>query len=318
MSSPGTAVDTLRAIAREATPARVFLTGAGTSYATHDLLRLRADHAAAKDALRAVVGPEHPALRAVADRHGLISLTTTAGSHREYLVRPDLGRRLSESSVRLLEQQGTRGADIQLILGDGLSPDALAERGPAVVDGVHSAAVARGWSLGVPIFVKHARVGILNDIGTITGCGLAILLIGERPGLQTPRSLSAYFAYAPRSGQTDADRNLVCNIHSDGLAIPDAVRRVIDLATAIRAAGISGIAVKESPEPPERRERLHDPERREAPDALQPADHADARPQRLRHLDASGEPEGPLRRPRILGGDREAVRRVQNGRSVPG
>ncbi|SHN47941.1 ethanolamine ammonia-lyase subunit EutC [Cryptosporangium aurantiacum] len=240
----------LRQHARTATPARLFLGGPGTSYPTDALLRLRLDHALAKDALRAEVGPEHPALRGIAAAHGLITVSSRATSHREYLLRPDLGRRLDDAGAATVARDAGQDTDLQLILGDGLSPEALTEHGPAVFAGLHAAATARGWSLGTPIYVHRARVGVLNDIGELTGCRVAVLLIGERPGLQTPRSLSAYMGFRPRHRHTNAERNLICNIQPDGVRVDAAVARIAGLLDDLVAAGSSGVAIKESVTPP--------------------------------------------------------------------
>jgi ethanolamine ammonia-lyase small subunit len=239
-------LELLRGHAREATSARVFLSGPDRSYSTQDLLRLRADHALARDALSAEIGPEHPAIREIAATYGLVGLESRAASHREYLLRPDLGRRLSAVSTDDLSEQGTQDADLQVILGDGLSPHALAAHAPAMVAGLHTAAAARNWTFGMPLFVRRARVGVLDAIGDITGCRVAVLLIGERPGLQTPRSLSAYLAYRPRGGHTDADRNLVCNIQRDGLCDAEALGRVVSLAATLASRRTSGVAIKEA------------------------------------------------------------------------
>jgi len=234
-----------RVSAAQATPARLFLGSAGTSYRTGDLLRLRVDHALAKDVLAAEVDADHPALREVAGRWGLIAVATHARSHREYLLRPDLGRRLDEDGIARIQQTATHGADLQVVLGDGLSPEALAVSGPAVAAGLRAEAVGLGWSFATPVFVRRARVGVLNDIGIHTACRVAVLLIGERPGLQTHRSLSAYLAFRPKAGDTDAERNLVCNIQPDGISVRAAVERITSLMADLVAAGTSGITVKE-------------------------------------------------------------------------
>ena len=75
---------------------------------------------------------------------------------------------------------------------------------------------------------------------------VVVLLIGERPGLATAESLSAYLAYCPRAGDTDARRNLISNIHSRGVTLPDATRRLIALISQLMTAGQSGVAIKES------------------------------------------------------------------------
>ncbi|MEW6271061.1 MAG: ethanolamine ammonia-lyase light chain EutC, partial [Thermodesulfobacteriota bacterium] len=116
---------------------------------------------------------------------------------------------------------------------------------PALLEPLARAAAARGWSFGRPFFVRYCRVGVLNDVGALLDPVVVVLLIGERPGLRTAESLSAYMALRPRPGHTDADRNLVCNIHERGVAPDAAVARIVALAERMRAAGASGVAVKE-------------------------------------------------------------------------
>ena len=122
---------------------------------------------------------------------------------------------------------------------------AVAAQAAAVLEGLADAAAARGWTFGQPFSVRHCRVGVLNDVGEMLAPQVVVLLIGERPGLRTADSLSAYLAYRPRAGHTDADRNLVCNIHGRGVSHASAVERVLALAEQFRAGGLSGVTVKE-------------------------------------------------------------------------
>ncbi len=142
------------------------------------------------------------------------------------------------------------GADLQVVIGDGLSPAAVAAHAPGLLGPLADAAAARGWSFGRPFLVRYCRVGVLNDLGTLLDPAVVVLLIGERPGLRSARSLSAYLAFRPRPTHTDADRNLVCGIQPEGVAPADAVRRIVALAERMRAAGRSGVSVKEEVPPP--------------------------------------------------------------------
>src|SRR5262249_16947989 len=73
--------------------------------------------------------------------------------------------------------------------------------------------------------VRHCRVGVLNDVGELLDPAVVVLLIGERPGLATAESLSAYMAYRPRPGHTDARRNLTSTAHAPGVRPAAAARR---------------------------------------------------------------------------------------------
>jgi ethanolamine ammonia-lyase small subunit len=237
-------ISKLAARVRVATPARVFTGRAGTSYRTSAALQLRADHAAAQDAVHEELDVGDDSLRALGGPLPVTPVTTLAGSKAEYLRRPDLGRRLSEEARAKLADLPS-GADLQLVLGDGLSVRALREQAPALVSLLTAGAAARGWSVGGLPLVRYCRVGILNDVGIALSPVVVVLLIGERPGLATASSLSAYLAYRPRHGHNDGDRNLVANIHPRGLAPVAAADRILALAEAMRAAQAGGVAVKE-------------------------------------------------------------------------
>jgi ethanolamine ammonia-lyase small subunit len=103
----------------------------------------------------------------------------------------------------------------------------------------------RGWKVGQVFVVRHCRVGILNEIGELLSPHVAVLLIGERPGLATAESLSAYMAYRPCSSHTDANRNLISNIHGRGVSIPQAVLRILDLAGSMMRTRSSGFQLRE-------------------------------------------------------------------------
>jgi ethanolamine ammonia-lyase small subunit len=234
--------------ARARTPARVFRGRLDGGYTTASALALRADHAAARDAVHAALDLEGPELGPVVAEHDVLPVASAAEDHRRHLLRPDLGRRLSDDSRELVRAQGTHGAGLQVIVGDGLSAAAVHAQVPRVLGPLLEGGRARGWSVGRPLAVRHCRVGILNDVGDVLEPELAVLLIGERPGLATATSLSAYVALRPRTGQTDADRNLISNIHAGGTSPEDGTRRLLALLEAILAAGRSGVSVKEPTE----------------------------------------------------------------------
>jgi ethanolamine ammonia-lyase small subunit len=132
-----------------------------------------------------------------------------------------------------------------VVVGDGLSATAVAAQVPALLPRLADEAAGRGWRFGRPFAVRYCRVGVLNDVGELLDPAVAVLLVGERPGLATAESLSAYLAYRPRAGQTDADRNLVCNVHARGVPAAEAAGRVARLAAAMIRAKAGGVQVKE-------------------------------------------------------------------------
>jgi len=178
----------------------------------------------------------------------------SAAGKDEYLLRPDLGRHFDESSrVKIQEQfqdqlqkRGLRGSDLQIVIGDGLSVPAVSRQVPKLLPLLHAGAEQFGWTVGRTFVIRYCRVGILNEIGELLEPRVAVLLIGERPGLATAESLSAYMAYRPREGHSDSDRNLISNIHTRGINSTDAVNRILSLAAQMMKAGTSGYGVKEN------------------------------------------------------------------------
>src|SRR6185437_14497090 len=142
-------------------------------------------------------------------------------------------------------------ADLQIIIGDGLSVTAVTAQVPQLLSLITAEAEHQGWKLGRPFIVRHCRVGIMNHVGELLNPEVVVLLIGERPGLATAESLSAYMAFRPRTGDTDARRNLISNIHSRGVAMQAAARRIVALAAQMRAQQASGVNVKEDVERPQ-------------------------------------------------------------------
>jgi len=233
-----------RALAR--TTARVLVGRSGPGYRTATWLKLREDHAAARDAVQAEVdlARDFGADRVAA--LGLFEVRTQATSKAEYLRRPDLGRKLAPEATERIRTQCPPACAFQIVIGDGLSAMAIRTQAPGLLDRLVSAAHGRSWSVGRSFLVKYCRVGVMNDIGALLAPEVVVLLIGERPGLATAESLSAYLAFRPRPGHTDADRNLISNIHAQGVSAAEAAERIVALADLFRAKCASGVTVKES------------------------------------------------------------------------
>src|SRR5260370_993577 len=160
-------------------------------------------------------------------------------------MRPDLGRLLQEAGRQQLTLLCPPKAHLQVVIGDGLSAAAVVTQVPRLLPLLEDEVKSLGWTFGQPFVVRYCRVGILNDIGDALDPEVVVLLIGERPGLATALSLSAYLAYRPRAGHTDAQRNLISNIHERGISLEVAAKRIISLADKIRELGRSGVSVKE-------------------------------------------------------------------------
>lgn len=235
---------------RARTPARVLAERSGAAYRTGTQLELRQAHAAARDAVRAELDLERDLGPDFVQQWKLFSVSTMAASKDEYLRRPDLGRRLDESACSKLLAQCPANADLQVVIGDGLSVTAVATQVPPLLPLIDEMARSSEWKLGKLFAVHYCRVGVINDVGELLRPKVVVLLIGERPGLATAESLSAYMAYQPRLGHNDSNRNLISNIHARGVNAEAAASRIINLAEQMMLRQTSGVELKEDLPPP--------------------------------------------------------------------
>lgn len=219
---------------KQKTPARLGAGRAGSRYKTATMLRFRADHAAAQDSVFSLV-PED-----FAKAHDLIPLQTLCKDKDEYLTRPDLGRRFDEHHQKLLKE-GFSGQRVLLVIGDGLSSAAITANAIDCAAAIRQGLKSHGIDCSKGIFVKFCRVGASDHIGELTGCEVVCLLVGERPGLVTNESMSAYVTYKPHVGIPESKRTVVSNIHSQGIAPVEAgahIASLIDRMLKQRASGI--------------------------------------------------------------------------------
>ena len=232
---------------RARTPARLLTGRAGAAYRTDTQLELRGAHAAARDAVRAELDLEFIFGHDFVKRWGLFETCTQAALKDVFLLQPELGRRFNDVSREELRTRCSPGNDLQIAIGDGLSVPAVAAQVPSLLPLLSAGAQARGWTVGQTFVIRHCRVGILNEIGELLSPKAAVLLIGERPGLATAESLSAYMAYRPRQTHSDADRNLISNIHARGATPENAAVRILNLAARMMDVGASGYSLREGP-----------------------------------------------------------------------
>lgn len=222
------------------TTARIGVGRAGPRYSTASLLLFQGDHAVTQDALYRDVDQK------LLDEFNLFTVQTKiTGGKQEYLLRPDLGRLLNDDAKRIINEKCQKNVNIQLVVGDGLSAAAIEANVrqifPVIKQGVQTA----GLTFGTPFFIKYARVGVMNDVGDLIKPDVVILLIGERPGLGRAESMSAYMGYKPKYGDTDADRDVVCNIFENGGTNPlEAGAFVVQIAQRMRKHQASGVKLK--------------------------------------------------------------------------
>jgi len=221
---------------RERTPARLLVGRAGAAYRTATQLELRAAHAAARDAVRSELAVDRDFGAVFLQRWNLLETRTRAADKEQYLLRPDLGRHFDSESLEAIRSHCRSNCDLQIAIGDGLSVAAVSAQVPALLPLLHEGAKERNWAVGCTIVIHHCRVGILNEIGELLSPRVAVLLIGERPGLATAESLSAYVAHQPRANHTDANRHVISNIHARGLSPQLAASRILELAARLMNA----------------------------------------------------------------------------------
>lgn len=223
------------------TTALVGIGAVGTRYATDVVLQFQAELAVAHGAVATVLPDSW------AEQNGLLPLQSRVTDHREFLLRPDLGRRLSPESVALLQEKARKNVDVQPILADGLSAVATMGAGLELLQSFTRACEARGWTVGTPVCARYARVWLEDEIGEVVGAKVSAILLGERPGLGTGDGLSAYLVYDPKVGRTDGDRNMMSNIHARGTSPEQAGKRLSVLVGAMLAQKTSGVPLDLGP-----------------------------------------------------------------------
>ena len=222
---------------KEKTPARLGMGRCGPRYKTLSQLRFRADHAAAQDAVFSQL-PE-----TYAQDHGLLPLQTRCRDKDEYLTRPDLGRCFDEENQKRLRAGITGSPRVLLVVGDGLSSAAIAANAADCLAAIRDGLQLRGIETGQGVFVKYCRVGAGDAIGDVTGCELVCVLVGERPGLVTDKSMSAYITYRPHTGVSESSRTVVSNIHAQGTPAVEAGAYVAELIGKILTKKVSGVGL---------------------------------------------------------------------------
>ena len=213
------------------TPARLGLGRCGARYPTASMLRFRADHAAAQDSVFSLV-PE----RFWEENHYPF-VQTMCKSKDEYLTRPDLGRRFDEKNQAVLRDL-LAGQRVVLAVGDGLSSAAVQANAPDCCAAIRQGLQAQGIELGPVPFIQFCRVGAGDHIGDLTDCEVICLLVGERPGLVTNESMSAYLTYRPHTGIAESCRTVVSNIHRQGVSAVEAGAHIASLIGRILAIGV--------------------------------------------------------------------------------
>lgn len=222
----------------ESTPARIGVGRAGDRPLVETMLQFRADHASAIDSVFSSVDEK------LLDEMRLIKLQTKVNSKDEHLTRPDLGRVLNAESLETLKEKCARNPQIQIVISDGLSSKAIEANIKNVLASFTQGLGVYNIKVGTPVFVKYGRVGVMDEIGEELNADAVIMFIGERPGLVTAESMSAYMVYNPRKGLPEAERTVLSNIHKGGTPTVEAGAHLATIMKRILDEKASGINLK--------------------------------------------------------------------------
>lgn len=228
---------------RSLTAARIGLARSGASLATAPMLELRQAHARARDAVHDPLDAEALAVGLEAILPVAMIVDSAAGDRRTYLMRPDLGRQLAPSCGAALACHADQW-DLAIVLADGLSARAVAEHAVPTLAAALPSLRTAGWRIAPAVIARQGRVAIGDAVAAALTAEAVVVLIGERPGLSTQDSLSAYLTWRPQPGTTDADRNCISNIHPAGTSYAEAADTLVKLLGAMRLRRLSGVALK--------------------------------------------------------------------------
>ncbi|NCB64102.1 MAG: ethanolamine ammonia-lyase subunit EutC [Clostridia bacterium] len=220
------------------TPARLGVGRAGARYKTVTMLRVRADHAAAQDSVFSHVSDEF------VKRNNYVFTQTLCEDKDEYLTRPDHGRRFDEENQAVIKKTLGQSPKIALVVGDGLSSAAIEANAEDCIEAIRAGLKTYGLDAGSVLFVKYCRVGASDHIGDLTGCEVVCMLVGERPGLVTAESMSAYLTYKPYIGIPESKRTVISNIHRQGTTAVEAGAHIAELIHTMLEKKASGIDLK--------------------------------------------------------------------------
>ena len=223
---------------KQRTSARLGIGRAGTRFKTDVLLRFRADHAAAQDAVFNDV-PE-----SLLEEVGLFEVLSECESRDQYVTRPDLGRKIGAEGIKVINEKCKKNPTVQIVVADGLSSTAIEANIKNILPAIENGLKGYGLEYGTTFFVKYGRVGSGDHVGELVNADVVCILIGERPGLTTAESMSAYITYKARVGIAEAKRTVVSNIHRDGTPAAEAGAHIATLIKKILDAKASGQDLK--------------------------------------------------------------------------
>lgn len=230
---------------REFTDARIALGRTGTSIPLQGELAFKLAHAHARDAVHSIMDTGFLVMELKRFAVPVLLLKSRASTRQLYLQRPDLGRLPDTLSEQLITEFASPN-DFTLIVADGLSATAINHNLVQLLNILFPLLVSTGLRPGPISIVEQGRVAIGDVVGHVLQSKLAIMLIGERPGLSSPDSIGAYITYKPAPGLTDESRNCVSNIRPKGLSFEKASEKIMYIVAEAMKRKLTGTALKDN------------------------------------------------------------------------
>jgi len=227
------------------TNARIALGRTGVAAPLNEVLDFKLCHAHARDAVYSVLDKKELLRSLEQFQIPVLEVKSKANDRSMYLQRPDLGRRLNDTSTSRLKDETSHTADVAIIIADGLSATAINEHAAEVVKKLVPLLKRSVLTIAPLIIAEQARVALADEIGYLLQARLSLILIGERPGLSSPDSMGAYLTYQPKVGLTDESRNCISNIRPEGLDYDAAAEKISKLINASLRLKLSGVLLKD-------------------------------------------------------------------------
>ena len=226
------------------TAARIALGRTGVSLPTQEILDFGLAHAMARDAVHLPLDVSVLCAEIAKAGFETISVESATNNRQTYLLRPDLGRRLSEQSAAVLAAYPQKGFDLVILVGDGLSSMAVKNHALPMLQALHSQ-IPKDWKVAPIVVASQARVALSDEVGSLLQVKLVLMLVGERPGLSSPDSLGMYLTYAPKVGRADSERNCISNVRPEGLQYAAAAYKATWLAREALRIKCTGVELKD-------------------------------------------------------------------------
>ena len=228
------------------TAARIALGRTGVSLPTQEILDFGLAHAMARDAVHLPLDIAALCAELAQDGFATLAVESAANNRHTYLLRPDLGRKLSEASASALAAH-PKGFDLAILVGDGLSSMAIKNHALPMLEALRRH-IPESWKVAPIVVASQARVALSDEVGSLLQAKLVLMLVGERPGLSSPDSLGVYLTYAPQIGKADSERNCISNVRPQGLQYAAAAYKALWLAREALRIGRTGVELKDHSE----------------------------------------------------------------------